>query len=289
MASDCGGDKVKPKIGVVGLGLGYGLSMYLASLGHDVVGIDIDSRAYRRPRVDERTERWLDSVDWKGKSTPKFSTDFRRLRDSDYIAVFVSTPLVEGRLDIRNVLASLTESTKWNSRATYLIVSTLPIGAMKTIRGHFDVRVFYTPPMVRKDDFLNTFRHPPSNWQLIGHNGIDDCEDVCELFRQWQSQVPQFVVHEDTAIAAKLCTNLMLSTKIVMANAIESWIGAYAKQVCEIVSSDPRIGKGYFAPGLPASGPCFPRDLTELEAVSEGPIKRIIQTLNEANHTNELV
>jgi UDPglucose 6-dehydrogenase len=273
------------KVGIVGLGLGFSFAHYLSHLGHTVVGVDIDPRVIKNPRVDAEMKQWLK----KHRSSPRFGTDFGLLKKCDYIFIFVSSPLVRGRLSIKNVLAALRSGTKVNARAEYCVLSTLPIGGMATIHERFPaLRVSYTPPMIRKHMFQSTFYSPPSGWQLFGGRASGRLRAI---FRGAQAPTTrQFRTTEDVAEAAKLCTNLMLATKIIIANAIGSWLGpSRGKSVCEVVVADPRVGDGYFTPGGPASGPCLPRDLTEIQAVSDGGLKELVTVLNRLNGTANLL
>ena len=298
------------KLAVVGLGLGFHLSWYLALKGHDVHGVDLREEAFVGRTVDPR----LDNV-WKEQGTPPpvhispaFSTHFEYIAGCEYVFIFVSTPFDREteRLSIRNVLDAIASASAANPSATYLILSTLPVGGMAEVRARFpDLRMFYCPPMVKKADFLATFKNPPSGWQLIGRTGADIFpHDVMDLYVGLLDDPVRILVHEDRVVeAAKLCTNLLLATKIILANAIGEWLGdpEVAREVCAIVEKDPRVGKGYLAPGGPAAGPCFPRDLIELESASRSPLPglpstegsvslfKILAVLNRVNHTWELI
>lgn len=257
----------------------------LAYHGHDVVGIDIDEGAWLSPRVDDEMADWLVTHN-RGVV---FSTSYKALRDRELILIFVSTPFRNGRLDDSNVIDALAASAMENSDAEYSILSTLPVGSMKVLRQHFpELKLSYSPPMIKKHRFLSTFVKPPSGWQLFTKGASDDLRN---LYASMQPGVRQIVAPDEVVEAAKLCTNMMLATKVIMANSIADWLGyETGKAVCEIVSADPRIGEGYFAPGGKASGPCLPRDLLELEEVTpEGHLKSIVQALNAVNRTEELV
>ena len=266
------------KIGVIGLGLGYSLAKYLASFEHDIVGVDLDAKSFEHPRMDANMREWILAHDFP----VTFTTDFSKLKDREIIMLFVSTPLEDGRISIRNVLVALSESLAINPDAHYAILSTLPIGAMTSISGFFpEATICYVPPMVKKHDFLSTFIHPPSGFQMFG--GLPTLR-LRKLYASIQ-KANQIIAPAQTVEAAKLSINLMLATKVIMANAIGD---SFGEEVCEIVSQDPRIGKGYFKPGGPASGPCLPRDLMELEASTSGNLREMIKLFNRVNKTEEI-
>lgn len=217
-----------------------------------------------------------------------FSRDFQALADRELVLVFVSTPFDGARLDDGNVVFALADSARANPRAEHSVLSTLPLGAMQALRKHFpELHLSYSPPMIKKHRFLSTFTSPPSGWQLFTEGASPQLRG---LYASMQPGVRQIVAPDDVVEAAKMCTNMMLATKVIMANAIGAWLGEkVAAAVCEIVGTDPRLGDGYFAPGGPAAGPCLPRDMLELEAVSEGSLRDVLKALNVANGTRRLV
>lgn len=282
------------KIGVCGLGLGYCLSHYLAALGHDVVGVDINPDTFTKsnPRVDEEMAKFIEQ-NHTDESSLKFTTDHGAFADRDYIIIFVATPLVNRRLSMEHVLGAVRTCVSINPKATYLIFSTLPVGGMATIHAKFSsIRVFYTPPMVRQEHFLSTFTNPPGNLQAIGFKGQPP-EDVITLYHEWLDDGVKIICCSERVVeVAKLVLNMMLSIKIVSANVVASWLEDenVAAEVCRIVNLDPRIGIGYFTPGGPAAGRCFPRDLIELEQASQGSeLATFLKTVNKLNKTEELL
>jgi len=222
-----------------------------------------------------------------------FTNNHAMLEDRDYIIIFVATPLINRRLSMKFVLSALETCVRNNPKATYLIFSTMPVGGMETIHNAFPkIRAFYTPPMVKAGHFLSTFKSPPGGIQPIGFKDATPT-DVTDLYRIWLE--PHVLItpsSERIVEVAKLAINMMLSIKIVSANAIASWLKdeKLAKQVCNIVNTDPRVGIEYFTPGGPAAGPCFPRDLTELEQASKGTdLEKLLKIINELNKTDELL
>jgi len=283
------------KIGVCGLGLGYCLSHYLASLGHDIIGVDVNSKTFTdpNPKFDDEMKQFAEQNFDRYSTRIIFTNNHAILGDRDYIIIFVATPLINRRLSMKFVLSALETCVRNNPKATYLIFSTMPVGGMETIHNAFPkIRTFYTPPMVRAGHFLSTFKSPPGRIQPIGFKDAFP-SDVIDLYRQWLEPNILIIPSSERSVeVAKLATNMMLSIKIVSANAIASWLKdeKLAKQVCNIVNSDPRVGIGYFTPGGPAAGPCFPRDVTELVEASKGTdLEKLLKVINELNKTNELV
>lgn len=95
--------------------------------------------------------------------------------------------------------------------------------------------------------------------------------------------VPIHVVTYESAEIAKISCNTFLTTKISYANLIAQVAlkvpGADVSQIFGVLSSDSRIGKSFFSPGLGYGGPCLPRDnqalgqiLKKLDIVCEIPM-----------------
>ena len=275
------------RVCVLGLGLGYGLSLYLSKLEHEVLGVDVDRSAFEQPRIDDETKqalaKWHDTVTFVDRYAPLANFN------PDFVLVFVSTPLKGGRLSMFNVLSAL--SAAWaraGATPEYGILSTLPVGGMKQVRESFPkMTATYCPPMIKKARFLSTFRDPPSGWQLFGGS---PSLALRRLFKEAQDGgVKQIVAAPETIEWAKLLTNAVLATKVTLANAIGRELGEMGTDVCRIVNADPRVGEGYFTPGGPASGPCLPRDMTELEAATLGTLHKLLAAVNDANGTYAMV
>jgi len=285
----------KPLIGICGLGLGYSLTHYLAFLGYDVIGVDVNRDTFTKdnPKVDKQMRKFIVENYSAFDSHIFFSTKHADLAKCKYILIFVATPLEKRRLSMKYVLSALESTFLQNPSATYLILSTLPIGGMEIIHKTYpQMRVYYTPPMVRAQEFLQTFKKPNTGWQLIGFEDEPPI-DVVALYSKWLSSDIEIIPRSERIVeVAKLATNLVLSLKIVCANAIQSWLQNQhiAEEACRIINMDPRVGVGYFKPGGPAAGPCFPRDLTELQEVSKGTdLEKLLKIINELNKTDELV
>lgn len=280
------------KIGIVGLGLGYSLAHYLAYKDYDIVGVDIRRESWEKPRIDARMKSFLDANS-DMYNPPVFTTDFDELSDREQIMIFVSTPFdrVRNRLSIRNVVSALDSSIKINRNAIYQILSTLPVGGWNFLRN-FSVEMYYTPPMVKREDFIGTFKNPPGGVQMIGYE--ESGKRLTQLIKFYKDRhlldMSVKIVQERAQIIekAKLLINVMLSARIITANAIRDWVDDEmdADSICNVVASDRRIGDAYFTPGGPAAGPCFPRDLLELESASTNTdLEKFLKVINSINGT----
>lgn len=280
-------------VAILGCGMGYPLAAYLSHLGHPVVGIDIDENAIKNPRIDDNSKAWI-KANCTSPPFPRFTTSYSEITNAEYILVFVSTPVSGRRLSNKNVFAAIDTARRHNEKATFLIMSTLHMGAMKTLKMLYPkLRIFYTPITVRHHDFIRTFITPPADFQMIGANGeAETAKDVVALYQSWLApNTPIVVKSADVVELAKLLDNFYLSAKIITSNAVGEWVErGLAEQALDLVQLDPRIGRGYLKPGIgPAGPPCFPRDLIELEAVATGDFKSILRVLNATNRTNEII
>jgi len=68
---------------VLGIGVGYALTCYLAEAGYDNIRVDIDPRVVANPRVDASTQRLLeyDRTHKNVQKRLKLSTDYKGERE----------------------------------------------------------------------------------------------------------------------------------------------------------------------------------------------------------------
>lgn len=277
------------KISILGCGLGFSLASIFGFHGHKVVGVDINPEAFKDPRLDDGMKWFINQNRQRIEGNVQFTTDYEKVADSELIFIFVGTPLVENRLSTQHVESAIASSLKHNTTARFALLSTLPIGGCDKIFGKYPElkdKLNYIPPMVKHWRFLESFRSPPSGWQMISDNA--DYSKILQVYKPIMYPTVEYIFTDYRIVeVAKLVTNAFLANRIIFANAVDDWCNYLhidGVKVMEIVGQDPRIGNQYITPGGPASGPCLPRDIQELLLASEGTsFSDLLQTLKKLN------
>lgn len=277
------------KIAVVGCGLGYSLSCVLAVHGHDVLGIDIDTKAFSKPRLDDFMLSYTRRFKPMLNQNVKFSTEYSLLADRELIFIFVATPLLKGRLSSHQVISALTSCLEHSEKSHYALLSTMGIGALDGLFNRFPVlrnNLNYVPPQIRAGNFYETFVNPPTAFQMISNNA--DWHKILGIYKPIMAKETKFIVMDYRIIEmAKLLINAFLANKIVFANAVDDWCrqeGLDAAEVMKIVGQDPRVSSRYTKPNGAVGGSCLPRDVIELISASSGsPFRDLLEVLQSLN------
>ncbi len=296
------------QISIVGCGhVGLVMAAGLAELGHDVVGIDIDSALVDRlsrgdvdllePDLPEIVRRGLDS------GRLRFSTAFEDgIPKADVIVLAVDTPqTLGGAADLRN-LRLATRSIAANLNGTSPIIvnkSTSPIGTGETIESIVSEaltehartpRIVANPEFLRQGHAVWDFFHPDRI--VVGARSLEDAQIVAGLYADLGA--PTIITDLRTAEMIKYVANSFLATRISFINEIARLcdeIGTSIDQVVEGVSQDPRIGSAFFHPGIGFGGSCLPKDVAALRYIGETfgvatPVLSAVQEVNVKQRTN---
>ena len=283
------------RIAVLGLGLGYSLSVLLAERGFHVLGIDIDpQRVTKPPNPRDVTQMMTPQIEKRIKLT----SGYDEIHTADVVMVFVATPLVDGRLSTEYVESAIQSTLDGgNQAAPILVLSTLPVGGTQRILSRFPEigsRYIYSPPWVQQGRFIKTFLRP--RYLFFGAYG-QHWRKAHELYSLLGVKAERFWIEDpETVEMAKLTANAFFSMKIMFANALDSSIWSnpnhpHSHRVFQMIGNHQDISPIFFMPGEPFGGPCFPRDVEELRnALDPSPFSELmcfIQELNEKRR-NEL-
>lgn len=280
-------------IAVIGLGkLGAPLAAVLASVGHRVVGVDVDPRpvaalnAGLAPVGEPGLQARLDL----GRGRLSATTDFAAaIRATDLSFVIVPTPsgpdgafsnrhVIDavgrigaalrgvGRYHVVNIAATVMPgSTGGEIRAALEGASGLAVGP--------GVGLTYNPEFIALGSVVRDLLAP--DMVLIGE-GDARAGDV--LAAAYATVVPANTpvqrMNWVCAELTKIAVNTFVTTKISYANMIaemcERLPGADAEVVTRALGRDSRIGAKYLRAALGYGGPCFPRDNVALAALARG-------------------
>ncbi|GAB5079549.1 UDP-glucose dehydrogenase family protein [Arthrobacter sp. AD-310] len=281
------------KISVTGCGyLGAVHAATLASMGHTVVGIDVDAARvehlehgaapFHEPGLDELLRDGL------AGGRLRFSTDPREAKDAQVHFLCVGTPQdkTSDAADL-TFLVSAVEALLPHLAAGAVVVgkSTVPVGTVDLLRRLLaprpDVLLGWNPEFLRQGTAVKDSLVPdrlvygveggraaafsrPSGAPL----GVTAVLDAIyePLLR---AGIPRIVCNFATAELIKSAANAYLATKVSFINAVAELCdasGADVTELSEAMGLDPRIGNRYLHAGLGFGGGCLPKDIRSFGA-----------------------
>ncbi|BCW66088.1 UDP-glucose 6-dehydrogenase UdgA [Arthrobacter sp. NicSoilB4] len=299
------------KISVIGCGyLGAVHAATLASMGHTVVGIEVD--AAKAGQLGRGTapffEPGLDELLRDGIATRRlsFSTDFADAAGAQLHFLCVGTPQskTSDGADLRYLVAA-TEALLPHLAAGSAVVgkSTVPVGTVDMLRGVLsprpDVLLGWNPEFLRqgtavKDSLVPdrlVYGVPEDSAQEDGATGSGNRDAspaptgtpktgaaiTAALDAVYApllaAGIPRLVCNFATAELIKSASNAYLATKLSFINAMAELCdatGADVKMLGAAMGLDPRIGGRYLHAGLGFGGGCLPKDIRSLRVQAAG-------------------
>lgn len=276
------------KISVIGCGyLGAVHAATLASMGHTVVGIDVDPRkvAQLSSGAAPFHEPGLDELLRDGLATGRlrFSTDPAGAKAAQVHFLCVGTPQ-EKTSDAADLtfLVSASEALLPHLAAGAVVVgkSTVPVGTVDMLRSVLaprpDVLLGWNPEFLRQGTAVKDSLVPDRlvygveggraasfNRDTGAPLGVTAALDAVyePLLR---AGIPRLVCNFATAELIKSAANAYLATKVSFINAVAELCdaaGADVSELGEAMGLDPRIGSRYLHAGLGFGGGCLPKDI----------------------------
>ncbi|WND58346.1 UDP-glucose/GDP-mannose dehydrogenase family protein [Mycolicibacterium vanbaalenii] len=271
------------KIAVFGTGyLGATHAACMAELGHDVLGVDIDSNKlaslasgkapFFEPGLDEVLQANIEN------GRLRFTTSYPEAADfADIHFIGVATPQKRGEFaaDLSYVDSVIADLAPLLTRpATIFGKSTVPVGTaarlQQTVLGlapaRDDVEVAWNPEFLREGYAIRDTLQPDRIVLGIDRERPGRAEQVA---RQVYSDiiatgVPFLVTSRETAELAKTSANAFLATKISFINAMAEVCdvaGADIIELADAIGYDPRIGRKFLNAGVGFGGGCLPKDI----------------------------
>ncbi len=251
----------------------------MATLGHDVVGIDIDESkvealsAGHAPFFEPGLEAMLDEALATGRLT--FSTDMADARGSAVHFICVGTPQLPGEMaaDLTYVDASV-ESIIPHLSDDDLVVgkSTVPVGTAERLSemiraGGTTASLVWNPEFLREGHAVRDTLHPDR--LVYGVPGGAVGERATSLLDEVYAATlaegtPRLVTDLATAQLVKVAANSFLATKISFINAMAELCeatGADVTMLADAIGQDVRIGRKFLNAGLGFGGGCLPKDI----------------------------
>ncbi len=278
------------RIAVVGTGyVGAVVAASLASIGHEVIGVEIDPlrldslRAGVVPFHEPGLSELVTAQNERGAL--QFTDSYElAMKGTEVIFLCVGTPaLPDGSPDTTHVESAAHSISEWITNPTVLVTkSTVPIGSGRWLDELIDgesVSVVSNPEFLREGTALNDFLHPDRI--VLGSDDPAAIATLVEVYRPILEQSftggkpdhrPGLVrTNLETAEIVKYAANAFLAMKISFINEVAMLadaVGADVTEVATAIGMDQRIGSSFLAAGIGWGGSCFGKDLAALQATA---------------------
>jgi UDPglucose 6-dehydrogenase len=290
------------KLSVIGTGyLGATHAAAMASLGFEVIGIDVDHEKIAElaqgkvPFYEPDLDTLLSSEVSSGRL--KFTTDFNLARECDVHFICVGTPQLKNSLaaDLRYVNES-TKAIAQVAKPGSLIVgkSTVPVGTADRLAKEItalakDLELAWNPEFLREGFAVEDTLKP--NRLVVGVTS-----DRAELLLKevyadlLEANIPWIRTDLPTAELVKVAANSFLATKISFINAMAEICEAAGGDVtllAKAIGYDPRIGSKFLQAGVGFGGGCLPKDIRAFMArADELGARQALEFLREVDTIN---
>jgi UDPglucose 6-dehydrogenase len=282
--------------------LGSVTAACLASVGHEIVGLDPDQTVISSLNEGKAPlfEPDLNPLIVKGIQSGRlrFTSDMATAcKDAEVLWVTFDTPVDEDDVaDINFVLNQVKSALMLLSDGALVLVSSqLPVGSIAILENYakeiaLNKRISFasSPENLRLGKALNVFLHPDRI--IVGTRSIEDCVALETLLSPITEKIEWMSV--ESAEMTKHAINAFLATSVTFANeiaAICELVGADAKEVERGLKSESRIGpKAYLSPGGPFAGGTLARDIEFLGGISKDrqlltPLLSSVRLSNDAH------
>ncbi|WP_301123066.1 UDP-glucose dehydrogenase family protein [Mycolicibacterium fortuitum] len=302
------------KMTVIGMGyLGLTHAAAMAELGHDILGLDIDTH-----RIDALNSG---SVPFHEPGLPDVLTRVRnkgRLRFSasyedaaafaDVHFIAVGTPQRRGEYAadltyVEDVIDNLVPHM--TSDAVILGKSTVPVGTTDALMARaaaiaphgITVTVAWNPEFLREGHAVNDTLHPDRI--VLGTTDPAVESLTAQIYANAiDAGTPYLVMSPQSAELVKVSANAFLATKISFINAVAQVCDAAdadVDQVATAIGIDDRIGGKFLKAGIGFGGGCLPKDIRayaaragELGATDIFSLLREVDRINNGRRTRML-
>jgi UDPglucose 6-dehydrogenase len=278
------------KITVIGCGhLGATHAACMASIGHEVVGVDIDEEKvhllnsgrawFHEPGLDEMLAANIDAGRLRFTTSFAEAAEFARAH-----FIGVATPgRPDGSYDFSQLRAAVSCLMPHLCGDNLIIgKSTVPPGTaaklqdlVRTQRAPGQdgrIEVVWNPEFLREACAVQDTLHPDRI--VVGAVSAGAAETVREIYRPiTDAGVPLVVTDLATSELAKTAANAFLATKISFINAMAdicATSGGDIRALAATLGMDPRIGSAFLKAGIGYGGACLPKDVRGLGTYAEG-------------------
>ena len=274
------------KLSVIGCGyLGAVHAAAMASIGHDVVGIDVDERKIDALSRGEAPffEPGLQDILTEGIASGRlrFTTDMSAAQGAIVHFVGVGTPQQKDgyAADLTYVNAAIDALLPYLSPGDVVAgKSTVPVGTAAGLAPRVEAAgatLVWNPEFLREGWAVKDTIDPDR--LVVGVPATDAGAAAVDILKQVyappvEKGTPFLVTDLATAELVKVAANAFLATKISFINAmaeIAEVVGADVTQLADAIGHDARIGRKFLGAGIGFGGGCLPKDIRAFAARAE--------------------
>ena len=246
----------------------------MASLGHEVVVVDVDSAKIAQlavgkvPFFEPGLTELFSSVRETNRLT--FSSDISAISQCEINFLCIGTPqTTDGLAADLSALQSAFSSVLAAAKSGSVIVgkSTVPVGTAERFNDEIraskrSLTLNWNPEFLREGHALADTLEP--NRIVIGAHQPSDATLLADFYKSVSPNAPQFITNFPTAELVKVAANAFLATKISFINAmseVADTTGADVALLADAIGIDDRIGRKFLGAGIGFGGGCLPKDI----------------------------
>lgn len=274
------------RLSVIGCGyLGAVHAAAMASIGHEVVGIDVDQRKIEALSKGEAPffEPGLPEILAEGVASGRlrFTTDMAEAKGAKVHFIGVGTPQQRDGYgaDLTYVNAAVDALVRYLSDGDIVAgKSTVPVGTASELTPRVEAvggTLVWNPEFLREGWAVQDTIDPDR--LVVGVPPTDAGAAAVEILKEVyappvEKGTPFIVTDLATAELVKVSANAFLATKISFINAmaeIAEVVGADVTQLADAIGHDARIGRKFLGAGIGFGGGCLPKDIRAFSARAE--------------------
>ena len=257
----------------------------MASIGHDVVGIDVDQRKVDALSKGEAPffEPGLPEILAEGVASGRlrFTTDMAEAKGAKAHFIGVGTPQQKDGYgaDLTYVNAAVDGLVPYLSDGDIVAgKSTVPVGTAAELTPRVEAAgatLVWNPEFLREGWAVQDTIDPDR--LVVGVPSTDVGTAAVDILKEVYGPpvakgTPFIVTDLATAELVKVSANAFLATKISFINAmaeIAEVVGADVTQLADAIGHDARIGRKFLGAGIGFGGGCLPKDIRAFSARAE--------------------